>query len=606
MTAVGGKEAQPMSCHTVTPTPTTVQLLPQFSETTMTAVGGRGPQSNEDMCEDEEVKRKEMEKEKDDSDTLLKACEGDAEVCSDSECTDYEDEDDMHDYYDDDDDYGEEEENQSQDQELNETILQDIQKARELFGDNAVEITSANGISSHVVLHLPCREIDVYTVQAWNINKEENISIEMQLNMKTYPDTTEPKVDVKSSKGVNALLAFQLKNILQSLVKEKWSKRSDASIVQDMKNVQLKDKHEQKEDLAAKKVPCPSQTHGFLAMVLTYVKQRLSTLNRFCAVCDKPLESNSTIKPTICKEESCNFTFSLMPETAKAQAVNVQVAELLLAMAKAACVSPRRKDIFIPFHCIVDSNHSQKISPKYQDYARCEKALFAVPEMENILNLNSTELKRQLDAQDELAYPSLLSLVDSYRFNIVHLAEHAQLDFMKTKHQFLLTNLPHKQTTFTQAKEKYGTTFAFHGSNIGNWHSIIRNGLIKASGTKLQANGARYGRGIYLSPESDVSAIFASTRETLPQHPPPRKQSDNCRSVHYDSDNLCCLALCEVVKKFRKAKDDDGIWIVSNPDHVAVRFLFLWENGICAKGVDTQDPDVNELILKTMSIMNQD
>ena len=65
------------------------------------------------------------------------------------------------------------------------------------------------------------------------------------------------------------------------------------------------------------------------------------------------------------------------------------------------------------------------------------------------------------------------------------------------------------------------------GSNIENWHSIMRKGLINASGTKyqvmirctlaillvifisdnmiVQLHGAAYGKGIYLSPLSSVS-----------------------------------------------------------------------------------------------------
>lgn len=91
---------------------------------------------------------------------------------------------------------------------------------------------------------------------------------------------------------------------------------------------------------------------------------------------------------------------------------------------------------------------------------------------------------------------------------------------MDTPHQYLLlSDAPEKEVKFQEFKKKHGSTFAFHGSSIENWHSIMRNGLMNASGTKLQGkifliepililcivNGAAYGNGIYLSPSSATS-----------------------------------------------------------------------------------------------------
>lgn len=53
------------------------------------------------------------------------------------------------------------------------------------------------------------------------------------------------------------------------------------------------------------------------------------------------------------------------------------------------------------------------------------------------------------------------------------------------------------------------------GSPIENWHSIMRKGLVNASRTKLQLNGAAYGSGIYLSPESSVSFNYMASPITF-------------------------------------------------------------------------------------------
>lgn len=80
---------------------------------------------------------------------------------------------------------------------------------------------------------------------------------------------------------------------------------------------------------------------------------------------------------------------------------------------------------------------------------------------------------------------------------------------MNTNYQFvLISSPPAKEVAFLQAKGRHGSNFAFQlvesdivkvthvmicvstysGSNIENWHSIMRKGLLNASGTKLQVN----------------------------------------------------------------------------------------------------------------------
>lgn len=39
---------------------------------------------------------------------------------------------------------------------------------------------------------------------------------------------------------------------------------------------------------------------------------------------------------------------------------------------------------------------------------------------------------------------------------------------------------------------------AFHGSALGNWHCIFRQGLKNYSGTEKMSSGQAYGAGVYL------------------------------------------------------------------------------------------------------------
>jgi len=51
--------------------------------------------------------------------------------------------------------------------------------------------------------------------------------------------------------------------------------------------------------------------------------------------------------------------------------------------------------------------------------------------------------------------------------------------------------------------------YLFHGSPIGNWHSILRTGIRNMSGTRFMSSGAAYGNGVYLSDSYSFSAAYA-------------------------------------------------------------------------------------------------
>jgi len=56
---------------------------------------------------------------------------------------------------------------------------------------------------------------------------------------------------------------------------------------------------------------------------------------------------------------------------------------------------------------------------------------------------------------------------------------------------------------------------------------LVRNGLRNASGTKLQMNGAAFGKGIYLSPYSATSAGYSRMYNQAPYNPVKQKDQVN-------------------------------------------------------------------------------
>uniref|UniRef100_A0A8C7UP30 Poly [ADP-ribose] polymerase n=1 Tax=Oncorhynchus mykiss TaxID=8022 RepID=A0A8C7UP30_ONCMY len=257
----------------------------------------------------------------------------------------------------------------------------------------------------------------------------------------------------------------------------------------------------------------PTLEYGFLVQIMKYSEQRIPTLNEYCVVCDEQhvFQNGSMLKPAVCTRELCVFSFytlGVMSGAAEEVATGAEVVDLLVAMCRAALESPRKSIIFEPYPSVVDPNDPKTLAfnPKKKNYERLQKALDSVMSIREMTQGSYLEIKKQMDKLDPLAHPLLQWIISSNRSHIVKLPLSRQLKFMHTSHQFLLlSSPPAKEARFRTAKKLYGSTFAFHGSHIENWHSVLRNGLVNASYTKLQLHGAAYGKGIYLSPISSIS-----------------------------------------------------------------------------------------------------
>uniref|UniRef100_A0AAZ3PRM1 Poly [ADP-ribose] polymerase n=1 Tax=Oncorhynchus tshawytscha TaxID=74940 RepID=A0AAZ3PRM1_ONCTS len=273
------------------------------------------------------------------------------------------------------------------------------------------------------------------------------------------------------------------------------------------------------------------------------------------------------VPPTVCERELCVFAFQtlgVMNEAADEIATGAQVVDLLVSMCRSALESPRKVVIFEPYPSVVDPCDSQALAfnPRKKDYDRVMRALDSLTSIREMSQAPYLEIKRQMDKHDPL-----------------------QLKFMHTPHQFLLlSSPPAKESNFRAAKNLFGSTFAFHGSHIENWHSILRNGLVVASNTRLQLHGAIYGSGIYISPMSSISFGYSgmnkkqlkvtSKDETATNKSNLQSTKKGQQPQFLQSRNLKCIALCEVITSPDLHKHGD-IWVVPNTDHVCTRFFFV-------------------------------
>ncbi|XP_016521188.1 poly [ADP-ribose] polymerase 6-like isoform X1 [Poecilia formosa] len=362
----------------------------------------------------------------------------------------------------------------------------------------------------------------------------------------------------------------------------------------------------------------PTLQHGFLVQIMRYAEQRIPTLNEYCVVCDERhvFQNGPMLKTAVCTRELCVFsyhTLGVMSGATEEVATGAEVIDLLVAMCRAALQSSRKSIIFEPYPSVVDPcNHKTlAFSPKRKSYERLQKALDGVLLIRRLAQGPYSEMKKQMDKTDPLSHPLLQWILASNRSHIVKLPLNKHLRFMRTPHQFLLVSAPpSKEVRFQTARKLYGSTFAFHGSHIENWHSILRKGLINASYTKLQLHGAAYGKGIYLSPISNISFEYSDMgkgQHQIPTREELKKKYNQINKIKQEepgqprflqSSNLSCIALCEVITS--KALQKHGnIWVCPVSDHVCTRFLFVYENGqVGDVHINTQDAQIQREILQ--------
>nr|XP_046249935.1 protein mono-ADP-ribosyltransferase PARP6-like [Scatophagus argus] len=365
----------------------------------------------------------------------------------------------------------------------------------------------------------------------------------------------------------------------------------------------------------------PPLQHGFLVQIMRYAEQRIPTLNEYCVVCDERhvFQNGPMLKPAVCTRELCVFSFytlGVMSGATEDVATGAEVVDLLVAMCRAALQSSRKSIIFEPYPSVVDP-HNPKIlafSPKKKSYDRLHKALDSILLIRRMAQGPYSEIKKQMDKIDPLAHPLLQWILASNRSHIVKLPLNRQLKFMHTPHQFLLiSSPPFKEARFQAARNLHGSTFAFHGSHFENWHSILRNGLVSASYTKLQLHGAAYGKGIYLSPISSISFGYSEMGKGQHQLPTKEdlikkynqtnkiKQEQPGQHRFLQNRNLNCIALCEVITS-KDLQKHGNIWVCPISDHVCTRFLFVYENGQVGDiHINTQEAKIHREILQVIA-----
>uniref|UniRef100_A0A6B2L8T5 Poly [ADP-ribose] polymerase n=1 Tax=Arcella intermedia TaxID=1963864 RepID=A0A6B2L8T5_9EUKA len=319
---------------------------------------------------------------------------------------------------------------------------------------------------------------------------------------------------------------------------------------------------------------------AFFNGLLTFVTEKILHCTENCLICDKILEF-AMLKPSICEDKLCVFgleQYGLGLDPAAEISSNPEVVDLLISFTRGAVhgADIRR---FQPYPRHVESPNGDKsfvlnknAEPTNSDMPLVGRVIDLFPSVQQMSQFKtSTLLREHLDKLDVLAYPLLRWILTSARAHLALLKPHERIPDVGTDYQFLLlSSTPAREKKFLEEKKAKGAFWAWHGSGFGNWHAIMRQGLKNMSGTSLMSTGQAYGPGIYLAADSSVSIGYA------------KPLSGWSKSMFNLNGNelFSVVALCEVITGYKA----NPYYVIPNEDHVATRYLFLYNSkNICKK-----------------------
>ncbi|KAF3350394.1 hypothetical protein EV126DRAFT_494923 [Verticillium dahliae] len=105
------------------------------------------------------------------------------------------------------------------------------------------------------------------------------------------------------------------------------------------------------------------------------------------------------------------------------------------------------------------------------------------------------------------------------------------------------------------------TIFAWHGSSLGNWHSIIRQGL----DFSRVVNGRAFGHGVYFSPHWETSSSYAAQPA----------QTDTYGWFRSQLQPSSVISLCEIVNRPDAFVSNNPHYVVADVDWIQCRYLIV-------------------------------
>ncbi|KAG0696497.1 hypothetical protein DFH29DRAFT_984602 [Suillus ampliporus] len=323
---------------------------------------------------------------------------------------------------------------------------------------------------------------------------------------------------------------------------------------------------------------------NLLETSFAYLLRRLTLCNRYCVVCHKKLDTNfEALKPYVCNSGLCayqyyslNFGPSLEYDICK----NTEMVDLLVSLAYVAAAEnnldeplPRGLALKVP-----DPVHGKPmcdfdtldVGEMRSTITQLINTLPPIPEIKKYLEKKVTPgtNKPKLKDMNPTILPAAWSIL---RWCVASCTAHLQ-ELTEEEDQWrqfrFMVGAPDKEAKFRHALEretcrdsnakKYPTLYAFHGSPLKNWHSIIRHGLWY----KTIAHGRAHGDGVYFAKDGLTSM-----------------GSYALGSSQYWKNSVitpsACVALAEIINLPQQFTSHNPYYVVKQTDWIMCRYLLV-------------------------------
>ncbi|KAH9317007.1 hypothetical protein KI387_018776 [Taxus chinensis] len=365
-----------------------------------------------------------------------------------------------------------------------------------------------------------------------------------------------------------------------------------------------------------------AQSDNIFVSLVIFLGCWLKTLRGWCAICKRPLPSFSRL--WFCNALLCLYRFEELGIGASVlqELQNSELIDLELTLAAAATRS--NKDVFEPYPAFLlkkgeirkrsgfFSNYmfggstislnaiksgefmSKKVGkfldnknldilrdlidsfPPISEMQQCSSEIELVVKLGmawlqkdcNSGIINRTDLSQE-DYGEEiwLPYKTLRFVLFTNRSSLHLLQTGHGFNVHGSLYQFAILYNSESELNFEERRKAEGSVFAFHGSSISNWYSIIRNGLRCLSKTSYMAAGMAYGEGIYFSTDMNYSLNYS---RSIPW------------TVHGKTKEYSVMALCEILSGQKYVATNRTFLVVppKKENDVVIRYLLVFNQSL--------------------------
>ena len=340
--------------------------------------------------------------------------------------------------------------------------------------------------------------------------------------------------------------------------------------------------------------------NNFFYNLLFYLRDRIQNCTNYCFICYKrQLVDSVRLRP--CSAEMCEFRFEEISGVSVYAEItnNTNLVSIDLSFAAESVTSQRSLTVFEPFPSFLLKKNQLRgksgFLSKNQTYSTemdqnkdiqlLRQLISSIPDLLAIKTscndeVSCREFISSLSPDGHLTYKLIRYIIATNRLNLIELDSKSRIEKLGPDiEQYIVTSHPPEtEKQFAEKKKEFGSFFAFHGSAIENWYSILRNGIRNLSNTHLMTAGAAYGPGVYSA--ENISTSFSYCRFT----------NTDCIWHHSQLSKppKACMAIIEVINK-QKNKKGNGIYVIQDDKDLIIRYILLFPGSAMSTNVNVSD-----------------